>query len=65
MYLDKLDIFMAPGFDKMHPRILKKLTEEVSEPLAIVEKSWKMGEISEDRERSNVVPIYTKGNKDT
>ncbi|CAM4536017.1 unnamed protein product [Caretta caretta] len=48
----------------MHPKILKKLTEEISEPLTIVfEKSWKMEEIPEDWKRVNIVPIYKKGNK--
>ncbi|CAM5075370.1 unnamed protein product [Eretmochelys imbricata] len=49
----------------MHPRILKELTEEISDALVIIfEKSWKMGEIPEDWERANIVPIYKKGNKD-
>uniref|UniRef100_A0A674JIV0 Reverse transcriptase domain-containing protein n=1 Tax=Terrapene triunguis TaxID=2587831 RepID=A0A674JIV0_9SAUR len=64
-YLDKLDVFKSQGPDKMHPGILKMLTEEISEPLAIIfEKSWKMGEIPEDWKRANIVPIYKKGNKD-
>ncbi|CAM5107883.1 unnamed protein product [Natator depressus] len=49
----------------MHPRILKVLTEEISEPLLIIfEMSWKMGEIPEEWKRANIVPIYKKGNKD-
>jgi len=48
----------------MHPRILKELIEEVSEPLAIIfGKSWETGEIPEDWKRANIVPIYKKGNK--
>uniref|UniRef100_K7EX79 Reverse transcriptase domain-containing protein n=1 Tax=Pelodiscus sinensis TaxID=13735 RepID=K7EX79_PELSI len=48
----------------MHPRILKELIEEVSEPLAIIfGKSWEIGEIPEDWKRANIVPIYKKGNK--
>ncbi|CAM4485735.1 unnamed protein product [Caretta caretta] len=53
------------GPDEMHPKILKELTEEISEPLAIIfEKSWKTGDIPEDWKMANIVPIYTKGNKD-
>ncbi|CAM5094356.1 unnamed protein product [Natator depressus] len=64
-YLDKLDVFQSPGPDEIHPRILKELTEEISEPLAIIfEKSWKTGEIPEDWKRVNIAPIYKKGNKD-
>ncbi|CAM5157187.1 unnamed protein product [Eretmochelys imbricata] len=49
----------------MHPRILKELTEAISEPLAIIfEKSWKMGDIPEDWKRANIMSIYKKGNKD-
>uniref|UniRef100_A0A452HTN8 Reverse transcriptase domain-containing protein n=1 Tax=Gopherus agassizii TaxID=38772 RepID=A0A452HTN8_9SAUR len=64
-YLDKLDVFKSPEPDERHPRILKELTEEIYEPLAIIsEKSWKTGEIPEDWKRANTVPIYKKRNKD-
>uniref|UniRef100_A0A8C0JDI9 Uncharacterized protein n=1 Tax=Chelonoidis abingdonii TaxID=106734 RepID=A0A8C0JDI9_CHEAB len=57
-YLDKLDVFKSPGADEMHPRILKELTEEISEPLAIIfEKSWKTGDIPEDWKRAKIVII--------
>ncbi|CAM5092187.1 unnamed protein product [Eretmochelys imbricata] len=49
----------------MHPRILKELTEGISEPLAIIfEKSWKTADIPEDWKKANIVPIYKKGTKD-
>lgn len=39
-YLDKSDIFRSPEPAEMHPRIIKELTEEIAEPLAIIfEKS--------------------------
>ncbi|XP_075779238.1 uncharacterized protein LOC142827520 [Pelodiscus sinensis] len=63
-HLGKLDVSKSPGPDEMHPRILKELIEEVSEPLAMIfEKSWQTGEIPEDWKRANIVPIYKKGNK--
>uniref|UniRef100_A0A674ICA9 Reverse transcriptase domain-containing protein n=4 Tax=Terrapene triunguis TaxID=2587831 RepID=A0A674ICA9_9SAUR len=63
-HLEKLDACKSPGPDEMHPRILKELIEEVSEPLAIIfGKSWETGEIPEDWKRANIVPIYKKGNK--
>ncbi|XP_065440587.1 mitoferrin-1 isoform X1 [Chrysemys picta bellii] len=62
-HLEKLDACKSPGPDEMHPRILKELIEEVSEPLAIIfGKSWETGEIPEDWKRANIVPIYKKGN---
>uniref|UniRef100_A0A452IPG4 Reverse transcriptase domain-containing protein n=1 Tax=Gopherus agassizii TaxID=38772 RepID=A0A452IPG4_9SAUR len=63
-HLEKLDACKSPGPDEMHPRILKELIEEVSEPLAIIfGKSWETGEIPEDWKGANIVPIYKKGNK--
>uniref|UniRef100_A0A8C4XYA6 Reverse transcriptase domain-containing protein n=1 Tax=Gopherus evgoodei TaxID=1825980 RepID=A0A8C4XYA6_9SAUR len=63
-HLEKLDACKSPGPDGMHPRILKELIEEVSEPLAIIfGKSWETGEIPEDWKGANIVPIYKKGNK--
>uniref|UniRef100_K7EYU7 Reverse transcriptase domain-containing protein n=1 Tax=Pelodiscus sinensis TaxID=13735 RepID=K7EYU7_PELSI len=63
-HVGKLDVSKSPGPDEMHPRILKELIEEVSEPLAMIfEKSWQTGEIPEDWKRANIVPIYKKGNK--
>ncbi|XP_074855429.1 uncharacterized protein LOC142015634 [Carettochelys insculpta] len=42
----------SPGPDEKHPRILKELMEEVSEPLSIIfGKSWETGEIPEDWKR--------------
>ncbi|CAM4630454.1 unnamed protein product [Lepidochelys kempii] len=62
--LDKFDVFKSPGPDEMHARILKELTEEISEAFAIIfEKSWKTGEIPEDWKRAHKVLIYKKGNK--
>ncbi|KAF7242141.1 NudC domain-containing protein 3 [Varanus komodoensis] len=50
---------------ELHPRVIKELMEELSEPLAIiVNKSWKTGEVPDDWRRANVVPIFKKGKKD-
>lgn len=31
--------------DKMHPRVLKELAGVVLEPLAVIESSWRSGEV--------------------
>lgn len=47
--LTKLNEFKPTRPDKMHPRVLKEVTEEILEPLAsIFIKSWMTGEVSED-----------------
>lgn len=47
-YLTGLNRFTSLGVDELHPRILKELTDVLSElPLIIFEKSWKM--VSHDR----------------
>ena len=63
-YLTTLNEFKSPGPDEWHPRVLKELAEELSEPLSIIFlKSWESGEVPEDWRRANVVPIFKKGKK--
>ena len=57
-----LNEFKSPGPDELHPRMLKELAEEISEPLAIIfEKSYRTGEVPIDWRRANVVPIFKRG----
>ena len=57
--------FKSPGSDELHPRVLKELAEELSEPLSIIFlKLWEAGEVQEDWRRVNVVPIFKKGKKE-
>ena len=45
-----LNEFKSPGPDELHPRVIKELAEELSEPVSIIfAKSWKMGEVLEVR----------------
>ena len=47
-HLTTLNKFRSPGPDERHPRLLKELTEELSEQLSIIFlKSWEMGEVPE------------------
>ncbi|KAF7249418.1 RNA-directed DNA polymerase from mobile element jockey [Varanus komodoensis] len=62
-YLDGINTFKSPGPSELHPRVIKELEEELSEPLAIIfDKSWKTGEVPDDWRRANVVPIFKRGN---
>ena len=64
-YLATLNEIKSPGPDELHPRVLKELAGEISEPLAIIfEKSWRTGEVPMDWRRANVVPIFKKGKKE-
>lgn len=52
---------MMAGPYEIHPRLLEKLTEEISESLAIIFAQLQMtGEVPEDRRRANIVPIFKK-----
>ena len=54
----------APGPDKLCPRLLKSVTEQISTPLStIFKKSLEEGVVPEDWRTANVTPIYKKGGK--
>ncbi|CAM4605533.1 unnamed protein product, partial [Caretta caretta] len=64
-YLEKLDEHKSKGLDALHPRVLKKLADVIAEPLAIIfENSWRLGEVLDNWEKANVVPIFKKGKKE-
>ncbi|CAM4671219.1 unnamed protein product [Caretta caretta] len=64
-YLEKLDVHKSMGPDELHPRVLKELAAVIAEPLAIIfENSWQTGEVPDDWEKANVVPIFKKGKKE-
>ena len=54
----------APGPDKLCPRLLKSVTDQISTPLtAIFKKSLEEGAVPEDWRTANVTPIFKKGSK--
>ena len=53
-----------PGVDRISPKMLKEIAEEISVPLAIVfNLSIQDGIVPLEWEIANVVPIFKKGNR--
>ncbi|PKU43421.1 rna-directed dna polymerase from mobile element jockey-like [Limosa lapponica baueri] len=53
------------GSDGIHPRVLRELTEVLTNPLSIIfQQSWLTKEVPVDWRLSNVTPIYKKGQKE-
>jgi hypothetical protein len=60
----RLKVDGAAGPDGLGPLVLKKLIDQVAEPLAeIMRTSLKEGAVPEDWRTANVTPIYKKGSK--
>lgn len=51
-----MDVVQSAGPDGVHHRVLKALSEAISEPLVIIFKnSWRIEEVPEDKRRANTV----------
>ncbi|KFP44817.1 RNA-directed DNA polymerase from mobile element jockey, partial [Chlamydotis macqueenii] len=60
-----LDTHKSMGPDGIHPRVLRKLGQELAKPLSIIyQQSWLTGEVPDDWRLANVTPIYRKGRKE-
>ena len=62
--LQKLNINKSPGPDKVNPRILKELANELAHPLSILfNKSMSEGKLPSQWKVAEVKPIFKKGDK--
>ncbi|KFO52712.1 hypothetical protein N302_01175, partial [Corvus brachyrhynchos] len=62
--LSHLDTHKSMGPDGIHPRILRKLVEELTKPLSIIyHQSWLTRGVPDWR-LTNVMPIHKKGQKE-
>jgi len=51
--------------DRIHPRVLRELAEELAKPLSIIyQQSWLTGQVPDDWRIASVTPIYMKGQKE-
>jgi len=63
--LSNLNTHKSMGPNEMHPRVLRELADVIAEPLSIIsERSWRTGEVPEDRRKASVTPIFKKGKKE-
>ena len=62
--LDKLNMNKAGGPDNITPRLLRKCSEHLSKPLAIIfNKSLQTGDVPAAWREANVSPLFKKGDK--
>ncbi len=63
-YLDKMKENKSPGPDRIYPKILKNIKNEISTPLTqIFNKSLKEKTVPNDWKLANVTPIFKKGDR--
>ncbi|TRZ06580.1 hypothetical protein HGM15179_020528 [Zosterops borbonicus] len=63
--LRHLDAHKSMGPDGIHPRVMRKLADELAKPLSIIyHQSRLTGEVSDDWKLANVMPIHKKGQKE-
>ncbi|KAK4816123.1 hypothetical protein QYF61_011359 [Mycteria americana] len=63
--LRHLDTHKSMGPDRIHPRVLRELAEELAKPLSIIyQQSWLTGEVPDDWRLASVTPIYKKGQQE-
>eukprot|EP00061_Rhincodon_typus_P003613 g20514.t1 len=59
--LKGLKVDKSPGPDGLHPRVLKKIAEEIVE--VILQESLESGRVPDDWKIANVTPLFKKGGR--
>ncbi|KFP31038.1 RNA-directed DNA polymerase from mobile element jockey, partial [Colius striatus] len=63
--LGKLDTYKSMRPDRMHPRVLRELSDVIAKLLSIIfQQSWGTGEVPEDWRKANVTLVFKKDRKD-
>ncbi len=63
-YLDKLQVSKSTAPDKLSPRLLKQLRQQIVQPLtSIFKSSVQQKKVPEDWKLANVTPIFKKKKK--
>ncbi|KFV99838.1 hypothetical protein N326_04301, partial [Eurypyga helias] len=64
-HLRNLKVHKSMGPDGIHLWVPKDMVDGAAKPLSIIfEKSWRSGEVPDDRKRGNINPIFKKGKKE-
>ena len=54
----------SPGSDNLNPKVLNELANEVGPLLLLIyRKSLQTSEVSEDRRKANLAPVFKKGQR--
>ncbi|TRZ25661.1 hypothetical protein HGM15179_001472 [Zosterops borbonicus] len=60
-----LNVHKSMGPDRIHPRVMRELADELVKPLSIIyQQSWLSGEVPDDWMLANGTPIHKKGGKE-
>ncbi|RMC19108.1 hypothetical protein DUI87_03712 [Hirundo rustica rustica] len=60
-----LDAHKSMGPEGIHPRVMRKLADELAKLLSIIyQQSWLTGEVPEDWKLASVTPIHKKGGRE-
>ncbi|RMC05450.1 hypothetical protein DUI87_18643 [Hirundo rustica rustica] len=60
--LSCLDVHKSMGPDRIHPRVMREMADELAKPLSIIyQQSWLTGEVPDDWKLANVMPTHKRG----
>jgi hypothetical protein len=63
-YLQKLNPYKAVGPDKVHPRVLREATEQMTLPVYLLcRRSMDIGQLPHLWKTANVIPLFKNGKR--